>query len=231
VLPRVKPTGRGEIQTGDTRWGRPQDDTEACHPWCDTRVALSGRMATGREHGRHASAARQHHAPWPSLRQDNALLPLSRHPLSSASLDLSLEACSDDRGTVRDKPALRGLSRELVCCGSSWTHSRRPVGRRLPPCTPLAPPKTRHTSGAETGDRLVGGQDRRPQGLHRLVDGLPRHPRAPTQGEVLEARPMPRLVSGCQRGRKNREVPGLPPAGQEASWSAAAREGSTPGGA
>jgi hypothetical protein len=42
------------------------------------------------------------------------------------------------------------------CCGSSWTRSRRPAGRRLPPCTPLAPPKTRHTSGAETGDRLVG---------------------------------------------------------------------------
>src|SRR5262245_22886128 len=48
----------------------------------------------------------------------------------------------------------------------------------------------------------MGGQDRRPHGLHRLGDGLPRRPRAQTQGEVLEARPMPRIVSGCQRGRK-----------------------------
>jgi hypothetical protein len=55
VLPRVKPPGRGEAQTGETRWGRPHDDP----------------------------------------------------------------------------------------------------GRRLPPCTPLAPPKPRHTSGADTGERRV----------------------------------------------------------------------------
>jgi hypothetical protein len=115
-----------------------------------------------------------------------------------------------------------------ACCGSSWTRSRRPAGRRLPPCAPLAPPKTRHTSGAETGDRLVGGQDRRPQGLHRLVDGLPRRPRARTQGEVLEARPMPRIVSRCQRGRKKPGGPRLAPSWAGANWSAAARASSNP---
>jgi hypothetical protein len=111
VLPRVKPRGRDETQTGKKYEGRPHDDPEACHPWCDTRVALSGRLATGRKHGRHAPAARQPHAPCPSLRQANERLSLSRHPLSSASLDFSPEECSDDRGTVWDKPALRGLSR------------------------------------------------------------------------------------------------------------------------
>jgi hypothetical protein len=74
------------------------------------------------------------------------------------------------------------------------------AGRRLPPCTPLVPPKTRHTSGADTGERLVGGQDGRPQGLHRLVDGLHHRPRVQTKGEVLEARPRPRSVSGFERG-------------------------------
>src|SRR5262249_29423379 len=54
-------------------------------------------------------------------------------------------------------PRCAGCLGSWSCCGSSRTRSRRPAGRRLPTCTPLAPPKTRHTSGADIGDRLVGG--------------------------------------------------------------------------
>jgi hypothetical protein len=80
---------------------------------CDPRVALAGRQAIGREHGRHAPTARPPHDPGPALRHGHELLPLSRHPLSSASLDLSLEERSDDKGTVRNTLDLLVLSRGL----------------------------------------------------------------------------------------------------------------------
>ena len=52
----------------------------------------------------------------------------------------------------RVKPPGRG---EAQTGATRWGRPHDDPGRRLPPCTPLAPPKPRHTSGAETGERLV----------------------------------------------------------------------------
>jgi hypothetical protein len=130
-------------------------------------------------------------------------VPLSHRPLSSAVLCPSREARRGDRATVRNTLALLVLARGGGPAAVPPGHPLcRPQadGFHHAPLWPLPKPGIR--VGQILGRGLWGRQDRRPQGLHRLVDGLHRRPRAHTRGEVLEARPMPRRVSSCERGIK-----------------------------